>query len=308
MAPRLLHRSYKIYKREGIVELSKSIKRFISNRTPSVIPHLKITYIKFNSNDGLIEKEVEGARMILRSDEAGIHQDILVSETREPASTEMFKSLLEGFSEKHGDDIFLFDIGANIGYYVLLEASLLGDQSRIVAVEPEPTNVKDLRKNVSLNDFENVDIWQKAAGSERGSVKLKVGDKSNLHSVVSEPTTNESVISVESVSVDSLVNEYDLPNQTPIVVRIDVEGYEKNVVEGMKNLLNSNNPLVIFVEIHSSKISRSEEEYIFQMLEDNGVELKFVSYDGGDTGKEKSGYSEITREFTNKHIIATRQP
>jgi len=306
MVARSLRRASKIYKQEGIVPVLRGLKRVVRARLPAVVSNLKLRLRLLGNNEDVVEMQVNGSHMKIKTDEAGIHRDLLVSGVREPASTEAFRSLLQQFSEFHDENIYIFDIGANIGYYVLLEASLLEDCGQIAAIEPELINIDDLRENVNINGFENVDIYQRAVGSKRGTATLKISEKGNLHQIISEPAPNKQTTTVEVTSVDQLVSECQLSTEHPTVVRIDVEGYEGEVIKGMSNLLESSRPLLIFIEIHSNKIDQQEEEMIINSLSRNGLKLKFVSYDGGKTGHSKSEYDDIVREFTNKHIIAVR--
>ena len=306
MVVQSLRRASRIYKQEGIVPLIRGFKRFVRARSPAVVSNLKLRLRLFGNNKNVDEMKVNGSRMKIKTDQAGIHRDLLVSGIREPASTKAFESLLQQFSQSHDSEIFIFDIGANIGYYVLLEGSILKGRGQILAIEPEPTNIDDLRENISINGFENVDILQQAVGSERGTATLKISKKGNLHQIISESAPGEQTATVDMTSVDHLVSKYQLSDDHPIVVRIDVEGYEGEVIEGMKNLLESSRPLLVFIEIHSNKINQQEEETIISSLSRNGLELKFVSYDGGNTGHSNFEYDDIVQEFTNKHIIAVR--
>ena len=302
----LFKRASTIYKNEGLSSVLRAATRFIDARTPSFAPFVYSQYIRMRYTNDTIEKHINGFDMRLRTDDDGIHRDLLISGVREPASTKVYQQLLIEFSEATSRKIVVFDIGANIGYYVLLEASILNDQDQIVAIEPEKTNIKDLRENIEINGYDNIDIRQQAIGSKKRTVGLRVGDKSNLHKVVPDPDSVKSTVSVEMTSIDNLLQQYNIVNGDPLVIRIDVEGYETEVFRGMSDLLQSDLPLLVFVEIHANKITYEEQEEILTALDKGGLDLKFVSYDGGKTGKHKSDYNKITRGFANTHVIALR--
>ena len=67
------------------------------------------------------------------------------------------------------------DVGANIGYFTLLTAKIV-QHGRVYAFEPEQTNFELLSKSVSLNDLQNVAIYQKALSAKEGLIKLYLSD------------------------------------------------------------------------------------------------------------------------------------
>lgn len=74
---------------------------------------------------------------------------------------------------KPGD--VLLDIGANVGYYTLLGARLVGSAGRVVAFEPSPTIRASLLRNIELNELDNVEVQGYAVSSERGSIPFYMG-------------------------------------------------------------------------------------------------------------------------------------
>ncbi|CEG11098.1 Methyltransferase FkbM (fragment) [groundwater metagenome] len=83
----------------------------------------------------------------------------------ENAETQLFESRI-----KEGDVVL--DIGANIGYYTLIAAKLVGVNGKVYAFEPDPTNFSFLKKSVEINNYKNVICEQKAVSNENGKVKL----------------------------------------------------------------------------------------------------------------------------------------
>ena len=70
------------------------------------------------------------------------------------------------------------DIGANIGWFSLLAASLVGPTGRVIAIEPNPRNVALLRQSAKDNGFDNIDVVTVALGERRGAAALET-DGSN---------------------------------------------------------------------------------------------------------------------------------
>jgi len=106
------------------------------------------------------------------------------------------------------------DVGANIGYYMLMFERFMDGRGRILCFEPEPSNVLELRRNVERNSVRNVEVFGCAVGSWCGRVGLARG----INGRVDEGCGGE--IDVELVTLDSVVEgEIDL-------IKIEVEGYE----------------------------------------------------------------------------------
>lgn len=150
-----------------------------------------------------------------------------------------------------------YDIGANVGLFSL-SAALLHHQLRVFAFEPESLNYERLVANIRRNSLgARITPLQTALGAQPGEVLLeRQGAHSGLggHAVLARD--QESAQAVESVPchrVDDLVAEGQLP--PPNLVKIDVEGFELQVLRGMRNVLAEHRPLV-FLELHPRRLSR----------------------------------------------------
>jgi FkbM family methyltransferase len=127
------------------------------------------------------------------------------------------------------------DVGANIGYYLLLFESVVGPEGSIDCFEPEPDNLVELERNVRGNRFTNVRVHPMAVGARAGTVSLRRGMNAALD--------DQGDLTAPIGCLDELV--------TPPVdfVKIDVEGYEGHVLAGATRLLSACRP-TLFVEIH----------------------------------------------------------
>lgn len=129
------------------------------------------------------------------------------------------------------------DVGANIGYILLLFERAVGPGGSVACFEPEPENVTELRRNVEANGFANVEIFPVAVGALPGTVSLRSG----LNGAVAEDGSGD--LTVPMVRLDDA-----LPGPVDFV-KIDVEGYEGHVLAGAQRLLAEHRP-TLFVEIH----------------------------------------------------------
>jgi FkbM family methyltransferase len=141
-----------------------------------------------------------------------------------------------------------FDIGANIGFFTLLGARLVGPSGIVVAFEPHPENSERLRRNIELNLFSNVVVVQQAVSDTSGDRLLDSRHAATASIVSSDDARRvEGLLRVEATSVDDYVD--GRPDLTPDVVKIDAEGHEIEIVRGMQTTLERSGPVLI-CEMH----------------------------------------------------------
>ena len=148
-------------------------------------------------------------------------------------------------------DTFI-DCGANIGVYSLMAEMLVGEQGRVVAVEPGKDSVRRLRRNLALN-HSSIQVVNKALSEQEGVTRLyHSGDGPAAFSLV-ETAGNGDYEEVETTTLDAVVQQAGLSRVD--CIKIDVEGYEPIVLGGGRNVLQHHHPHVIF-EINSNGAKR----------------------------------------------------
>jgi FkbM family methyltransferase len=151
-----------------------------------------------------------------------------------------------------GDGGVFYDIGANVGFFAVLGAHLAGLQSgHVYAFEAAPDNADAIRVNAALNGIGNVTVIGKAVSASSGRGRLQVVDDqswSKLEDYGEHPYT-ERVIEVDLVSIDELLAAGEL--RPPTLVKIDVEGAELAVIEGMRATIETHRPAII-CELHDT--------------------------------------------------------
>ena len=137
------------------------------------------------------------------------------------------------------------DVGANIGYFTGLMSKLAGAGGKVLAIEPEPQNLKLLRENVRRNDLSNVEVFPVGLGAEEGSATLGIYKPSNRgrHSMVD--TDGKPHITIPVRTLDHLLRESASAVQAWSLLKIDVEGYEGFVLEGAQETLPKVDALVL---------------------------------------------------------------
>lgn len=147
------------------------------------------------------------------------------------------------------------DVGANVGDFSLWAARCGGPGCRVLAVEAEPDNVTWLRRTVARNGLEDQVVVEGVAASDaEGETELLVTAKHGTHSIVENELhhTQERFRPVDKVVVptrrlDDLLAAHGLE---PDVVKIDVEGAERLVLDGAPALLASGRPMTLLIDLH----------------------------------------------------------
>ena len=149
----------------------------------------------------------------------------------------------------------VYDIGANIGFFSLLAARLVGAAGRVTAFEADPEIARRLRENVMRNQGAPISVEEKAVWSCSKPVFFARADAAvspdrGLGYVINNDTERSAAgtIRVEAVSVD----EYMRKSGAPDFIKCDVEGAEAEVFRGAEKLLNENAPLIL-CEMHGEE-------------------------------------------------------
>lgn len=139
----------------------------------------------------------------------------------------------------------MFDIGSNVGFFALVAARLVGEGGMVHAFEASPRCARSLERNVRRNSLPQVVVHATAVGRQSGWVQLHEGRHPG-GATTSEPNLPgdyTGTITVPCVSIDDLVGSGQLA--PPSMVKIDVEGAETDVLDGMCSVLEANRPVVI---------------------------------------------------------------
>ncbi len=141
------------------------------------------------------------------------------------------------------------DVGAYIGYYALHFAKLVGNKGRVFAFEPAPSVYTLLKKNIEVNKLNAIiESFDAAVGDreKRSTLFLGMSTDSSLFrifKVIDRPSVTIDVISLDKFFADR--------NWPPVhIIKIDTEGSEKFVLEGMRKLVTRNQELKLIIELN----------------------------------------------------------
>jgi len=225
-----------------------------------------------------IEFKINNYRMFINLDDPGISKDLYIFRVR----VQQLKYILEK-EIKEGDVIL--DIGANIGYYALMEKNLVGQQGTVYSLEPSPLNYYLLQKNVRLNKAESVIYPFKLAGGAKASKeKLYTSEFSNLNTFMPDLYKcgkKSKAITDSYVWVDVVDMTFFLKDKKNIdLIRMDIEGSEVEVLEGLTSAIKSGIFLgKIVFECHFPKYDDERHSMRKQltMLFQNGYYAKIMT-------------------------------
>ena len=168
-------------------------------------------------------------------------------------------------------EMVIYDIGANIGIHSLILGREHPD-CQIHAFEPETLNFWKLLRNIELNRLKNITPHLIAAGSKREVRFLSLqGYLSGLGQHSLQKTVSSLTTPVEVWDLDSYTRKKKKPR--PDLVKIDVEGFELQVLKGMKHIIKAKRPRFI-IEVHEALTDRSKVE---GFLKKHHYELKEIA-------------------------------
>jgi FkbM family methyltransferase len=206
-----------------------------------------------------------------------------INKVHEESTTALFRKIV-----KEGDVVV--DLGANIGYFTLLAARLVGTKGKVYSFEPEPRNFQYLTRNIQLNGYDNVVALQKAVADKPGTVRLFICPYDTGHHTIQKydgihayrpdfVDEKKEFVEVEQVRLDDFLRG----RTTKInVIKMDVEGAEMLALSGMEKLIRENKNLTMLVEFFPlliKEMGQSPEKFARSLLEDFHFKMYVVEHD-----------------------------
>ena len=180
---------------------------------------------------------------------------------------------------KDGDNVI--DLGANIGYFTLILAKLVGPTGKVFAFEPDPRNLALLKKNVEYNNYKNVIVVPKAVSNVNDKCTLYTGQKTFGQNKIYKPKNTKTQkfipIDSETVRLDDFFKTNGLLDKISFI-KMDVEGAEFLALSGMKEILKLNKNIKIFTEVETSYLEDAGSSYdqFMDVLTENNFTLSLA--------------------------------
>jgi len=248
-----------------------------------------------------IKKRIFDYWMYLAIEDRGISRTLLLFGNREADHKLIFeKAIRKGMT--------VLDLGANIGYYVMMERNLVGHTGHIIAVEPVPSNFELLKRNVELNNIKNIQLLQMAGANNDGTATLHMSKTSNHHTFHRKDAgfLSGETIEVKTMTVPSLMRKYGKAD----LMRMDIQGHEVEVMNGMIAAIERGEigPMIVF-EVHRRFYGPDNDmEATLRRLFKNGYHGRYVgsSSESGTNIVESMGYEGgpgMRADFTIRKVF-----
>jgi len=203
---------------------------------------------------------LDGFTLHVRPDDKEVGAGLAESHQYEPHVTHELKNLLR-------DGAVFVDVGANVGYFTMLAASLVGTAGRVIAFEPNADNCELIRMSIEANGFRNVVLHPFAVSDADSEFAL---DVTGSNGALREERRAGDII-VRSVVFDVCVSGEPRID----IIKMDIEGFEGRALQGMKQTIARHRP-VLFSEFAPDDLVRRSRvqpyEYLKQLV-DLGYDL-----------------------------------
>lgn len=194
----------------------------------------------------------------------------------EPYETQL---VIEALQSRKGDNFCFVDVGANLGYYSVIAATVLGENDRVFAFEPEPANFAILSKNIAENQLGNVLATHAGLSnvSEAGELYLNPENRGD-HQIYNAKNDRQST-PITLLHGD----EFFAEQQRVDFIKIDTQGAEYHVLSGMAALIRRSLPdLKLIVEFWPYGLRKAGHsgEALLDLLLDFDLPMNLIDHIG----------------------------
>ena len=197
----------------------------------------------------------------------------------------------EIFLENISPGDVVIDVGSNIGDYTLIASKKVGDSGKVLSFEPLSETFLTLNRNLQLNEITNCMFFQKAVGEKPGLANLYKNNLSGTMGHLDSSLNGKDLIKrdeIEVVTIDDVLTSEHI--DTVNMIKIDVEGFEHEVLLGCLQSFKENKIKKILCEVHFKYLESKgkSEEAIYDLLREHNFTI-----------------TPISRKSARVHILAT---
>lgn len=243
--------------------------------------------LKLSSPSDLVARKIHGHTMFLSLQDLGLSKELILRGTREVEETKILREELK-------EGLTVVDVGANLGYYVLMEASIVGEKGKVYAIEPSPRTFEILNKNVEANGYSDiVETYCTAISNKKSVSKFYVAEGFNEYTLDPYASKKNPRMFFKTMDVETTTLDEFLKDKLPVdFIRMDIEGYETKAIEGMTKTLAQAKTLKLFIEFHYPQ-SLEEADRALRKLAKLGFRPKIVLTTQGTKLYDVSSINEI---------------
>jgi FkbM family methyltransferase len=208
-----------------------------------------------------------------------------------------------------GQRIVFIDVGANLGWFSCVMAKICKPDSYIMAIEPGEANLPFLTENIAHNSIKNIRVIERAMGARQGTALLNSGPPGNpgMHSIVKMEHLSHD--DAQLVNVSTLDAECQTIPGNIDLIKIDVEGYELDVLRGGEATLKRTNTIVLEYSPTFLRAAGNEPFALIEFLRDLGFSFFEISAGNllaSDLETLKRRTLEATEPFAQWMLVCQR--
>ncbi len=196
---------------------------------------------------------VNASKFIVRVGEQGLTQNIY-------CGLHEFQDMAYTLHVLNSEDLFI-DVGANVGSYTILACAVRGAKG--ICFEPVPSTYQRLMDNIRLNNLDERVVAYNFGLSDKEGEILFTSDFNTTNHVVASGELTKNTIKLKVLPLDTL-----LENKSPSLIKIDVEGFETLVLNGMCRTLRASSLHSVIMEVNGSgkRYGFNDEDLIHKMF------------------------------------------
>jgi FkbM family methyltransferase len=263
---------------------------FVSITAPRIITVMAVSVaLLVTLNAGQIGRRVrfkatglvqaDGFTLRLDPKDEIITQAILRDGSWEKSETAVIRRLLQP------GDTFV-DVGANMGWYTLVASKAVGSTGRVISFEPAPSSYSLLQRNVKDNGCRNTTLEAKALSDKRGTLRLHLGETNKGHNSIIKSSATRGFVDVEALTLDEYLGS--VPGVISLV-KIDTEGAEGFILDGMAETFKRNPGMALVMEYHPSlmRLAGFDPEKVLGKFYGRGYTVEAIEPETGRTKQIK---------------------
>lgn len=226
---------------------------------------LREKLLRHNGSSKLITKRVKSVRDISFLYTASIAN--VAKAKSDGIETELLLRIREILNS---DNNTVIDVGASYGYLTLVLANSVAIKGKVIALEAHPEIARILNSNIEQNNLKNVVCINTAVSDRNGEVELNLfHETSNILPVY--PSSYKSTIRISATTIDEIVKKVKI--KTIHIIKIDVDGYELNVLKGAENTIKKYQPIIVCESNQNIDVARYLIDYGYQLYDIHGTSI-----------------------------------